>query len=661
MKINTINLALASMVALTNAATWKFNVVNISGSEYDMGLKYNNQIVKMTSEIYPLYTTTIESGASNTYKYVLLDKSGNVVEEEYFERTYTDAISNINEVYERVTKNVNISGIPKVFDPLYNSGTEKYQEFPKNEIYTIYAKCDDEAYTDLKYHPFTGSHKNENYSNCTINFITPTSSESKTGALYLVGYNSRTFKKLSWKFKLDKKILGRKTIKVRALASDPTLMRDKLASELYRAVGVPVYSGTYARVIINDDVWGLYSIVDTIGGKWIANMIHGNEDAHVGYSYKMYSSVPNGPYASLRYLGEDPNKYLNSGSYEVDEIDKMDTEAPNTFYRLARFTKMFENWVNDYEDDQSNEAVEALESFFDLESLLRQMTIEALTVAYDNFWAQLGNYALYFNPETNRYQIIPYDFDGSFYGSNGSDYYASNYLSDCIGWADNTLPDKYFVNNLFKHDIIKTRYQRILAATVNNVFNTESLSPFIDSVSQLIRDDVEWNFNLIDDLDPNIPGYVNHFTLENFDDNTNFKFVGYNAAVSYNDAHYGIKQWVQTRGGYCKAYAEKALGSAAEAEPITTVQKKTTSVVAPTTTSVIINNVPTITKVTTTTVPVVTTSPVIVVKTTPSVVKTTTTKKSTTTKSQTATTRARVTKKVTVKKVVTVTKYVVKN
>jgi len=635
MKINYLSLALSSLVAFANAASWKFNVVNIYGTDYDIGVKYNNQVTKMTSEIYPLYTTTINAGDSTTYKYVLLDKNGKVVEEEEFNRTYNSNTGSINEVYDRETKSVSVPSLPKVYENLYASGTESYQDFAKNEIYTIWANCDDDAYTSLKHNPFLNRyHKNENFANCTINLITPRESYTRRGSLQLVGYNSRLFKKLSWKFKLDKKILGRKTLKVRALAGDPTLMRDKLSSELYRSLGVPVYSGTYSRVMINDDIWGLYSIVDTIGGKWIAANIHGDENARVGYNYKMYSSVPNGPFASLRYLGEDPDDYDDSGSYEVDEVDKQDTEATNQFYRLARFTKMFEDWGNKYSEDQSNAAVEALEKFFDLESLLRQMVIESLTVSYDNFWAQLGNYALYYNPERGRYQIIPYDFDGTFFGSNGSSYYASDYLTDCIGWADNTVPDKYFVNNLMNHRIIKQRFQKIMGQTVNKVFNVNAVNNFIDSVSNLIRDDVEWNFELIDDLDSDIPGYVNHFTLKNFDDNTNYKVVGYDESINYNDAHYGLKQWIQLRGGYCKTYVDSVLGSNANLEdtpapPPAPVKQTTTVAPKPIPTTTVAANKP------------ATTNGKILIQTKPRLV----------------TTRARISKKVTIKKVVTISKY----
>jgi len=637
MKLRNFSVVLSTLATITNAATWTFNVVNIAGPEYDMGVKYNNKIIKMKSDIFPLYTTTVQSGSGNKYNYVLLDKSGNVAEEETISREYNDYIGSINEVYNRVTKTVNVPSLPQIYEPLYTE-SDTYKDYPKNEIFTLYAKCEENNYKNLKYVPLNGYDKNLGTANCTLNIITPTMAETRAATLQLVGFNSRYFKKLSWKFKLDKKFLGRKTIKVRALASDPTMMRDKLSSELYRAIGVPSYSGTYTRLMINNDIWGLYSLVDTIGGKWIASTVHGDEEARVGFSYKMYSSVPNGPFASLRYLGDDPDKYLYSGSYEVDEVDKDDTQATNDFYRLSQFTKMYENWTKTYANDQSDAAITALEQFFNLESLLRQMVIEALTLAYDNFWAQTGNFALYYNPDKDQYQIIPYDFDGTFYGSNGSPYYASNYISDCIGWADNTAPDKYFVSNLLKHPQVKDRYKQIMDRTVKNLFNVDSVSPFIDAVSSLIREDVDWNFKLIDKLDNNIQGFTNHFTISEFDGNTNYKMVDYNPTVNYNDAHYGIKQWIKTRGDYCATYSAGA--SVGEVVPSQKPSKGSSTVVKPVKVNATVSSTTTTTQRPKTT--------------------TTTRRRRYSAKTTTTTTRVRITKKVTVKKVVTVTKYNVK-
>lgn len=48
-----------------------------------------------------VFTTTIESGLSSSYKYVVLDKDEKVVEEEDILRTYTPETSSINEVFNR--------------------------------------------------------------------------------------------------------------------------------------------------------------------------------------------------------------------------------------------------------------------------------------------------------------------------------------------------------------------------------------------------------------------------------------------------------------------------------------------------------------------------------------------------------------------------------
>ncbi|OUM56108.1 carbohydrate-binding module family 18 protein [Piromyces sp. E2] len=369
----------------------------------------------------------------------------------------------------------------KIIPKLYKNGTTSYKEYNDNQIYTVYAKCNEAAYKNLKTNPFIGDEKNEGSSDCNVTFVTKTEIYKTTGKLQLIGFNSRKFKKLSWKIKLDKSILGRKTIKFRGNANDPTLMRDKLSSELYRALGVPTYSSAYARLMINNDIYGLYNLVDSVNDKWIAPIIHGDDNARVGTSYKTYAG------ADLKYLGDAAKPYKRTGAYEVDKADASDTEAKgNDFYRLIHFSKTFKQW-----DDN-------------------------------------GNFALYYNPEQNKYQIIPYDFDGTFLSNLDSDRFSKNYkkdVNDCITWANNARIDKdtYFISTLFKHTLIKDRYNEIMRDTVNKLFNVNSISPLIDSLSTLIEEDIAWNFGLIDKLDSSIPGYVNHFTLQNFKDNTNYK------------------------------------------------------------------------------------------------------------------------------------------
>ncbi|OUM61188.1 carbohydrate-binding module family 18 protein, partial [Piromyces sp. E2] len=518
----------------------------------------------------------INSGSKTSYKYVILDKNGKIISEEDFERTYSDKVASINEVYNRKNKNVNVVSLPHVYDPLFSNGTKNIREYNDDQIYTIYANCNEEAYTDLKYSPFIGDRKNENSAECNVTFVTKTNIYQTTGKLELIGYNSRKYKKLSWKIKLEEPIFGRKSIKLRANANDPTMMRDKISSELYRALGVPTYSSGYIRVMINDDIYGLYNLVDSINKKWIAPFLYGDDNAHVGSNYKTYAG------ADLKYLGESDDAYSSHGGYELDKFDETDIEANGReYYRLAKFTKLFSEWNSKYKNDQSQAAVDALEKFFHLESLLRQMVIESLTFAHDNFWANSNNFIIYYNPELDIYQLIPHDFDGSFNGNLSDARFSENYttdINDCINWANHSREkgDTYFISALFNHNIIKNRYNEIMKDTVYNLFNVDSVAPLIDSISSLIEDDIAWNFGLIDSLDSEIPGFVNHFTLKNFKDNTNYKNVDYLQGINVDDALFGLKEWIQLRSNQCKNYVKNlGLSSGTTNKKITTTITRT--------------------------------------------------------------------------------------
>jgi len=364
-------------------------------------------------------------------------------------------------------------------------------------------------------------------------------------------------KKVSWGIKLDKKFKGRKSLKVRALANDPTLIREKLATELFSAVGVPVQEGTYTRLIINNDVYGLYSFSDSLSSKWMSSYIHGNEDAKLGVSYKMFSDPP--IVSDLKYKGEEYTNYAGQSTYEIDEFEK--DEIPVSDHQaqwqpLIDFTKLYDNWVNTYGDDMSDKAIDELKKFLNIESLLRLMAVETLIVAVDNFWLRMCNTALYFNPERNNYQFLPYDFDQSLIGHKNLKNLAPDYINDCIHWVNfnEEHMEHYFTNNIMNHPQIKERYDVILAKTSRETFNPDTISAFVHAVADLIREDAEWNFGLIDELNIAYDGFVNHFTMQDFEDNLEYGHIPYKAQFIINDFPYGLNEWVEARGNSCRAY-----------------------------------------------------------------------------------------------------------
>ncbi|ORX44691.1 hypothetical protein BCR36DRAFT_359411 [Piromyces finnis] len=561
MKISSFGLSLASLFALVNAKNYNFNVVSILGEGYSLGVKFNNEIKPLNPVLFPLFNGTVVSDDDiKEYKYVALNQQNQIIEEESITRTYSDEISKINEVYNRKNKYIEVPELPEPLKPMFRMGAEKFKPIPNNLIYNFYAKCDNKNYTFVSDEPFvraTGS-SNKIDVNCTFTIISSEDTFQSDGTIHLIGWGSRQYKKLSWAVKLNKKFMGRKAFKLRAVANEPTLIRERLAEELYNAAGVPAQQGTYARVFINDDTYGLYTLVDSFSKKWIAGTVHGDPKAEIGVSYKLY--VRGRICSNFTYLGEDYKEYVRVGTYRLDEFDKRvinPENEPAKWQPLIRFTKLFSNWRMRYGNDNSDLAIQELGKFLNIESLLRLMAIETLTAAFDNFWLYSSNAALYYNPERDNYQFISYDYDQSLGGWKFDDVIKHDILTeDCITWAhpDDTLIDHSFINSILSHPQIIQRYNVILAKISRETFNPDTVFKFVDSLAELIRDDVEWNFQSIDRLNIQYDGDVNHYTIEDFENNLGYTPIQNMTTYRIDNTPYGLKDWIQKKGDGCRYY-----------------------------------------------------------------------------------------------------------
>ncbi|OUM65802.1 hypothetical protein PIROE2DRAFT_7128 [Piromyces sp. E2] len=556
MNVKTFVIIIASLFSLGNAKNYDFKVVSILGEGYSLGVKYNNQVYPLKSTLFPLFTGTVNANNIKEYKYVALDQKGKVVEEENFLRTYSNETLNINEVYN----SVKVPELPKPLKPMFKMGSEKFQPIPNNIIYNLYAKCNEKDYSFMTDEPFeenTGSSNNLNV-NCTFTIISPKTTFQSPGTIHLIGWGSRKYKKLSWSVKLDEKFMGRKAFKLRAMPNEPTLIRERLATELYHAAGVPTQQGTYARVFINGDTYGLYTLVDSFSKNWIQGVVHGDTKAKIGVSYKLY--VNGRTCSNFKYLGENYKSYYKTGTYQLDEFDKSvidPTDEAAKWAPLIRFTKLYRDWNNKYAKDPSEAAIKALAKFLNIESLLRLMAIETLTAAFDNFWLYSSNAALYYNPERDNYQFISYDYDQSLGGWQfNEDVNYQTLIEDCITWAhpDDTVIDHSFINGLLSHPQIIERYKVILAKLSRSTFDPKTVSKYVHALADLIREDVSWNFEAIDKLHIAYDGHVNHYTFEDFESNLAYTPIHSVKDYRYDNALYGLMEWVEKKGDGCRAY-----------------------------------------------------------------------------------------------------------
>ena len=353
----------------------------------------------------------------------------------------------------------------------------------------------------------------------------------------------------------DKLFYGRKAFKMRALAVDDSLMREKLALELYKSANVPVQEGAFARLFINGDTYGLYMISDSFNKKWLSAYVHGNEKTSVGFSYKMDSSPPDGPYADFKYLGDSYENYMNLPTYNLDIYDENTIKSDDLktqWTPLANFIIKYNNWIKKYKKDTSDKAITELKKFLDVETTLRILAIETLILPLDNFWLISGNTALYYNTEKGHYQFIPYDFDQVMHGSwEIEQFNPKNYMKDCITWANynEKYYEHYFINNLFVHPQITQRYNEILAAILNKSYKIDVITNYLQVLHDLIQDDVQWNIDAVSKLSIPYNGEVENFTMEDFEMNMSKEHEYTSISTSYR-----LWEFVDVRSSYCKAY-----------------------------------------------------------------------------------------------------------
>jgi putative heme-binding domain-containing protein len=179
-------------------------------------------------------------------------------------------------------------------------------------------------------------------------------------------------------------------------ALDPTKAREALAFALFRAAGVPAPRTVLAEITLTvpgeqeNAYLGLYTIVEPVDGAFLKNRFGSDKGLLVR---------PQG-LRGLDFLGEDWEKYR--GPYRP-----LAEPAPADAKRLIEFVRL----VQRGDDDKFRNEIA---SYLDVDKFLRFMAVQSLIANADGFFTLSYNYALYLDPNTNRFVFIPGDQELSF-------------------------------------------------------------------------------------------------------------------------------------------------------------------------------------------------------------------------------------------------------
>lgn len=303
------------------------------------------------------------------------------------------------------------------------------------------------------------------------------------------GNTSRTAKKKSFKlsfntFITDGEFYSLEKINLNGDSNDPTMIRSKLCWDLLKDIGMIASRAAHAAVYINGNYYGLYKSIEHIDEEFLEK----NFDKDDGNLWKCLWP------ASLQYLGDDPELYKFISEGEERTYDLKTNLELDDYSQLSRLINILNN-VHD------SVFVDSLFQIISIDDVLKYYANDILTGSWDDFWYGWNNYYLYFNPDENKFRIIPYDYDNTF----GIDFHTYDDWAtrEIYDWGLDTQPNILSIRILNTPELrnLLTHYLEYYSEHVYNLSKWESRA---DSIKNLITPYVEvdnyksWEFTNLD-------------------------------------------------------------------------------------------------------------------------------------------------------------------
>ncbi|ORX79374.1 hypothetical protein BCR32DRAFT_234193 [Anaeromyces robustus] len=303
-----------------------------------------------------------------------------------------------------------------------------------------------------------------------------TNSTFKTG-----GNFARTFSKPGFNIKLSKKFYDRKSFRLRADVNDRSHLRQKIVCDISNRIGLPSTQSTYVRLTINENLYGVYTLMDSVKPaniKQIYNVKTDKEDL------KLYKCDING----FDMSSKTANHCLNETGEDEKEISE-----------FKEFMKQVDN----------AKTVDDLDKFMNVDIFLKSIALEWIIGSFDHLLVMGHNIYFYKNEINNKWDIFYYDFDNTLGVSLNENLWFSTGKNK--GVKDfSKLSFKQFTNDQKIFDIAvnndSTRFKKNLKEILTYGFNPVLLNPHIDDIKSYISPYVKEEFIPING---ELPGRVN--------------------------------------------------------------------------------------------------------------------------------------------------------
>ena len=240
---------------------------------------------------------------------------------------------------------------------------------------------------------------------------------------------------------------------------DPTLIRERLAYELFTQMGVPAPRTSHVDLWVNDTHLGVYTQVEQIDKTFLGRHFSNNN----GNLYK--------PIIPAAYLNWTGTGQLNRMRLKTNE-NRRDHRA------LLRFLEVLNN-----EPDET--FPEEIEKVLDVDKALRYIAVSTVAGHLDSYIGLGHNYYLY--EDNGKFTIIPWDTNEAFgtYKCGTTRDGVINYYIDEPTCA--VLSERPLVQRLLAHKPYLDTYREHIKTMLAGPFSFDVMESRIDKIADMIR------------------------------------------------------------------------------------------------------------------------------------------------------------------------------
>ena len=260
---------------------------------------------------------------------------------------------------------------------------------------------------------------------------------------------------------------------------DPTLIRERLAYELFAQMDIPAPRVSHVDLWVNDTHLGLYTQVEQVDKTFLRRYFNRDDG-------NLYKPIMPASFLDWTEEGLEEQRADFAAILKGDYLDMM---RLRTNERFPDHTDLFH--FLDILNNEPDETFPAeIEKVLDVDETLRFLAVSTIIGHLDSYLGRGCNYYLY--EVDGKFTIIPWDLNETFGGRYRCGMHRRNIINFYIDEPTcGPLSERPLIKRLLSHQPYLDTYHGYLESLLNGPFEVDRVGAHIDEVANLVRPCVE--------------------------------------------------------------------------------------------------------------------------------------------------------------------------